>query len=170
MHLCCFTKSDSLPSIFEGNIYQLLQSQAWRPSTHRWRSSASSERLTPFYYSQWLSHQTMICPYPLRESGETPYQIDPSPCTGVLREFWEWSPHGVAQYHAPSWLRLARWRATDPPRIPRSNGLWKATWMTKRHKMPFSLRTQVWTVLLNIALQFDFFSIKPPTNKGIRAS
>ena len=87
----------------EENIYQLLQSQAWWPSTQRWRSSTSSKRLIPFYYSRLLSHQTMTHPYPLWESGETTHQTNPSSCTSVLREFWKWNPHGVAQHHAPNW-------------------------------------------------------------------
>ena len=72
----------------------------WRPSTPRWRPSAPLERLTPFYYSRWPSHQTLIRPYLLQESSETPHQTNTSSCIGVLSESWEWSPHGVAQHHA----------------------------------------------------------------------
>ena len=84
----------------EGNICQFLPSKGWRPSTTRRRPSAPSGRTTPFYCSWWLSHQTKIRPYLLRESNETPHQINTSSCIGVLRESWGWSPRGVAQYHA----------------------------------------------------------------------
>ena len=116
-------------SVTEGNICQFLLSKGWRPSTPRWRPSAPSERLTPFYYSRWPSHQTLIRPYLLRESSETPHQTNTSSCIGVLRESWEWSPRGVAQRHAqashylpdegPQTLHVSR----DPTDSGRPRGL-----------------------------------------------
>uniref|UniRef100_A0A2N9GBC9 Integrase catalytic domain-containing protein n=1 Tax=Fagus sylvatica TaxID=28930 RepID=A0A2N9GBC9_FAGSY len=40
------------------------------------------------------------------------------------------------------WPLPDRRRVTGPPRVARSDDLRKATWMTERHKTPFSLRTQ----------------------------
>uniref|UniRef100_A0A2N9GVB7 Reverse transcriptase domain-containing protein n=1 Tax=Fagus sylvatica TaxID=28930 RepID=A0A2N9GVB7_FAGSY len=40
------------------------------------------------------------------------------------------------------WPLPARRRVMNPPRVPGSDDLQKATWMTERHKTPFSLRTQ----------------------------
>ena len=154
----------------ERNICQFLPSKGWQPSTPRWRPSAPSERLTPFYYSWWLSHQTMIRSYLLRESSETPHQINTSSCIGVLCESWEWSPRGVAQHHARAGHYLldegsqTLHASQDPTTSGRPRGRPKGI---KCHS-PSVLRYEQYTKTPNYSL--CIFSKKTSTNKSIGAS